>query len=693
MGMFGVDVGPGLNTKILIEQGWQATYRRCFGDVFVDGLAPHHIEAIEWHWTSRIDFLEGRLPKYDAYFPIWSRGHAKSGLARRLAIIEGLLSHAYGQPAYILYISRNKDMALKHSKSVETLLQSKRVREISSQLAQEQVNDQKRSKGWTAKFIYTGANVIYHFAGLEEGMAGGNLETNVAEEADDDRLSDVRVTQFILDDIDGREDSPTIAEGRFKTLTDEVLPMGQGNTLAFFAQNLISRHSTMYRIYKQQAKVLTGRKPTEPIPAVRDFKYEERVNDDGIIQNVFVSGEPTWAAWDAARVQQEINRFGIEAFKRECQHEVEQSKEGLIHQAYNDKAHPISYSQFAAVYGSPDAWKDWYKVPANDWARTKTKYHANVAAYMAVSSQNVSLPQYRGLTFVIPFSFPANTLPEDVAIRFLSELTPYAVRDEYRELTWKDVVDDAFERANAENHTDSLSERLTYLGKYYYNLVAKYSRPVLAAYKVAPGVNSHSEDKVREMLNMGFGFRFGPSNPGKTEAIEDVETAMKVIPDKDHLFRPGEKGYTRWYILCPDDKKGPMTLVNGHETYPPEPYPDEAMEPDKLHDSQLCRYQMCNRRYRDPVLTVTGEAIDELEKTNDDFGQLFQMVYLKRLLSNIPLTQGEQIVATMPPAIRTENIVNAEQRMGQMRYLAEKAAEIERKNQGTFGRFDEGGLM
>lgn len=676
------------SSRNAVDRGWEYVYRQCFGDAFVDGLAPHHIEAIEWHWDSRLAFLKGERPQYDAYFPIWSRAHAKSGVARRIAIIEGVLSQAYGEPAYILYISRNKDMALKHSKSVETLLQSRRIREICPSLAQEQVNEQKRSKGWTAKFIYTGANVIYHFAGLEEGMAGGNLETNIGD--DDDRMSDVRVTQFVLDDIDGREDSPAIAEGRFKTLTDEVLPMGQGNTLSFFAQNLISRHSTMYRIWKQQAQVLTGRKPTDPIPAVTNFKYEQRTTDDGIIQDVYVSGEPTWNAWDANRIQQEINRYGINAFLRECQHLVDASKEGLVHTRYDDNVHPISWSQFNAIFGE-DAWKSWFKVPASDWARTKSKYHANVAAYLAVSSQNIAKPEYRGLTFILPYSFEANTQPEDVAIRLLSELTPYAYRNAQREATWKDIVDDAFARANSELHTESLSERLTYLGKYYYNLVSKYSRPVLAEYKVAGGANSHSEDKVREMLNMGFGFRFGPSNPGKTEAIEEIESAMRVDYDRGHLFKDTE-GYTRWYVICPDDKNGQVTLLNGAETYPPERYLD-ALSPDKLHDSMLFRYQMMNRRYRDPKLSVTGEAIDDLEKTNDDFGQLLQMVYLKRLLANVTLTQMEKVVAQMPEAIRTENIQTAEQRMGQFKYLTEKMEELEKKRQGDFGRFDSGSLM
>lgn len=632
----------------LIRKGWQETYIEAFGAFFVDGLAFHHIEAIEWHWNARIAFLTGATPDFDAYFPIWSRAHNKSGVARRIAVMDGILSYAYNTPAYILYISRNKDMVLKHAKSIETLLQSDRIKKICPRIAEEQINDQKRHKGWTAKFLYTAANVIFHFAGLDEGMAGGNLETDTG---DPDKASDVRVTLFVPDDIDGREDSPTIAETRFNTLTNEVLPMGQNNTLTFFAQNLISRFSTMYRIHTQQARVLTGRKSTKPVPAVINLKTEERTTEDGIIQDVYVSGEPTWKVWDAKRIQQEINRFGLQAFLRECQHDVAQSKEGLFHKKYDDTVHPISYSEFEAVYGSRDAWKDWFKVVASDWARTKTRFHANVAGYMAVSSQNTKYP---GLSFLIPYSFEAETQPEDVALRLLSDLTPTAYIEGQRSVTWAELVDDAWKRINGDTHYEKISDRLAYRGQVYNALIAGYARKTLSAYRVDIGVNSHSEDKVRSMLNFGFGFNFMASNPGKTDALEDIEAAMRVDYDVPHLFRPGN-GYTRFYVLCADDTKAEGRVVNGVMVYPPKSSPDD-LSPDNLHDSDLFRYQMMNRRFRDPTLTVAGQMIDEPEKTNDDFGQMLQMIYFKQLLTNIPLTKQEVFHEVMPQVFKEDDM-------------------------------------
>ena len=82
------------------------------------------------------------------------------------------------------------------------------------------------------------------------------------------RVDETRPTFIVPDDVDGREDSVVIAENRFRLLTKEILPMRQDNTLVYFAQNLISRYSVMYRIHSGKEKVLTNRKPSQPIPAV-----------------------------------------------------------------------------------------------------------------------------------------------------------------------------------------------------------------------------------------------------------------------------------------------------------------------------------------------------------------------------------------------------------------------------------------
>jgi hypothetical protein len=632
----------------LAAAGWREGYEALFGKTFVDGLAPHHAEAVEWHWESRLTFLDGKNPKYDAYFPIWSRGHNKSGVARRIAVADGILSFQAKAPAYILYLSRNKEMALKHAKSVETILQSKRVKAICPEISEVQRNDQKKSKGWTASFIYTKANVIFHFAGLDEGLAGGNIETNVEETADDDTFRpDVRVTLFVPDDIDGREDSSVIAEGRFKTLTNEVLPMGQENSLVFFAQNLISRYSVMYRIYKQQARVLTGRKPTRPIKAVLDLVTTTKTVDD-IVQDTYVSGVPTWPVWDAARVQREINRYGLPAFLRECQHEVEQDRTGLVLQNYDDSVHVISYSMHEAVFGTRDIPRRRYKYVFHDWARTKTKYHACVAGIVTVSGQNERLP---GCVFLFhPMSFPAATAPEDVAVRLLSAITP-SVTSGGRTFTWKELVKTTLQKTNVEYMGGSTTELIEHRRTLLARVIPDKVSPVLSAqnYQLFRGSAEQSKTGVLSVYQRVFGLPFKPSNPGADGGVDDINLLQKVDYNEPHAFIPDKKGFTNFFVVTDDDKSnGPLYVTEeGVEVYPPAPY-NEALVPDDLHDADLFRYQCKNWRVRDPYLTAKGEHEGELLKLNDDFGNGLMMLFHDGCVRAAPLDYEETIRATHP---------------------------------------------
>jgi hypothetical protein len=422
----------------------------------------------------------------------------------------------------------------------------------------------------------------------------------------------------------------------------------------------------MYRIHKQHARVLTNRKPTEPVPAVEGLLTEERTVN-GIVKDVVVAGRPTWKKWDLARVQEEIDTYGLSAFRRECLHEVEQSKEGLILHNYDDNVHVITQSEFESVYGR-NAWKSWAKWNFNDWARTKTKYHANVAGYITVSSQNTPLP---GFTFMIhPMSFPANSAPEDVAARMLSVLSPYA--DEQRGITWEDLMKDTLIRANANVYTRSFADKLEYERGHLAKVIPQYSKVLLKEWSVKGGVMSHSEDTVRAVFNNVFGFNFQPANPGKNDAIEDINDAMRVDYDEPHPFRPDSKGYTRWFVVVPDEKIA---------------YPD-AMKPDDLHDCDLLRYQFCNWRYRDPVLTATGENIDDTLKLNDDFGQATQFIYFKKLLQNVRLTPDERFDEELRAKGLTPEVierVESEQdklALIQQRMIEQRAFALKKKKSG-----------
>lgn len=1028
LGILGAPSGSRDKALRLVNKGWRVTYATLYGQSFVDSLDSvetedqHHSEAISWHWNARIALLKGQTPPNGeyAYFPIWARGNMKSSIAEAMVVVDAFLSYAYKQTGYCLYIGREKDRVRENIGNLEALLSRKAVREYAPELSEVARNEETNQKRqWTGSFLHTKAGFIIKGGTIDSAQAGSRIK-----HLSDELERDTRITFFVPDDIDSREDSPVIAESRFNKLTNEILPMGQENTLTFFAQNLISRYSVMYRIQKGSARVLTNRKPTQPIPAVRGLVTETQTIH-GIVKDVVVAGKPTWRVWDLNRVQKEIDTMGLPAFLREChpagtrvrlgwhdnvpieqvrvgdhvlthrnrrrrvtelirqeysgdlysikianasvpikstanhlffacippvswrwqgkkknpgnlrlqwceasdlakgaylvepipeepplaqdglvvwefiptlkgrtakgnrtirataalfrllgyylaegradsyvvsftfhekeqeyiqdvihlfkevfgvkattrpdnghairvecpsiiaatffrdvgvgshfkrvpdwafaasnrllkeliigywrgdgckdpsgfayntvseqlaehirlillrlgivsglyrlkerdvslpqgtlyrrschwqgdingkyaaklgvllgiphkttstrsscfihngylwkpirnikreavadfpvynfeveddasyiaeniashncQHEVEQSKEGLIIYNYEDGVHPVSFSQFESVYGSRDAWKDWYKVLFNDYARTKTKFHANVGGYLSVSSQNTKLP---GHTFLVPMSFKANTPPEDMACRFLSALQPFA----YETTTWSALVEDAWKRLNPAQHFDSVLERVNYLSSVYARIIPQYAKPVLSGFNVRASVMSHSEDKLRESFNSGFGFGFQPSNPGKNDAIEDINAAMKVDFNLAHCFDVEKKGYTRFHVLCPDDTTKEPQIVNGVAVYPPREYVEE-LSSDHLHDSDLFRFQMLNCRNREPKLTETGEIVDEPLKLHDDFKQGLQMVYFKKLLLQQRFTPVEKFEHEMAAKGLTE---------------------------------------
>lgn len=620
----------------LVKQGWRTCYAEWFGQSFVDALAPHHIEAVEWHWESRLAFLEGRKPDYFAYFPIWSRGHMKSSIAERIVVVDGLLSFAYKQPGYALYVARSKDKVEEHIKNIETLLSSDMIRKWCPKLSnpKRSITTDRNSK-WTSTFLKSEANYSVQGGSLDSGLAGSRVE-------------ETRPTYIVLDDIDGRENSPLIADSRLNMLTNEILLMGQFNTLTFFAQNFINKYSTMYRIWSNQVQVLTNRKPSDPIPAVIDL-VTRRETVNGIVKDIYVSGESTWHIWDVDRIQEEIDREGLESFERECNHKIEESKEGQVLYNYDDKVHVISESEFNNKFGK-DAWLTWRKKPGNDWARTKTAKHANVGGWLTISDVRSPLPNV--LFIRKGYSFPANSSPEDVAERHLSDLNPYAYETKEKKVTWRALRKEVLANTNAVQHTDNDSEKMDYERGSLSRTIPRYSAPLLQRCNVQQGEMSHEMDTVRKIYRSVYGLAFRGVNPRKHGGTEAINRELRVDYDRPHAFRPDTMGYTRFYIVAPDDFSHPYS-IDDIIVYLPMPYPSE-LKPETLEDTDLWRFQWKNHRYRPSVLTAGGETIDDPEKMHDDTVNLCQMWMVGAPLQGSSLTHEQKVDLAIPTELKED---------------------------------------
>lgn len=716
-------ISPELLTAI--ETGWPEAYALLFdkpGRPFVEVLAPHHRKAIRWHWVSRHRLcrievgLRARLkesdltetqqnravrrwtekqPRYMADFPMWPRGHMKSTIARRVSVMDAVISVFYGLPGYCLYVGGTDNKTEKHAISIDQLLQQC-VRPHVPALAEVQKSKEGgRTLGWKAQFFYTRAGYVFHFGSLQSGLAGGNVD-------------DVRPTLIVLDDIDDRKNSIVEAEKNFELLTNEVLPMGAQGTLTFWAQNLINRYSCMYRVYKGHARVLTDRRPSQPVPAIvkETFKTEIRTIN-GIPRDVILPGaKPTWPYFGVEACQAELNRMGLPGFLRECQHEVEKGAEGLMLHCYDDLIHVISTSEFESRFGTRTMPVSWPKEWANDWARTKTAHHANVAIWRTVSSQQSPLP---GFTFYFyPMSFLANSQAEDVAERILScldkyatkgrgtRLNPVADRPDAQPKTWAELRIEELTRANALEHTRSQLERIEYERTALAEIIPQYSEPLLKLHNVVGGVNSHEKDDVREIYNNVYGLSCIAVPTTKFGGVETLNRDLMIDRNTEHPFRPGTLGYTRTFFVVPDDtSRQPTvvpTIVNGEEreilVYPPHAFPHD-LKPDDLHDDKLLRYQMVNWVAREAKITETGETIDEPLKMNDDFGNAMQMFALNGQLLNDPLDQATQfkmLVEEKIPDLVSEDgslVIKTKQDQTRIEYAKWAAENQLREKHGT----------
>lgn len=646
----------------LVEKGWEAFYREMFGDAFVDGFDSletgdvYHTEAVKWHWDARVALLKGERPPDDhfVFFPTWPRGFGKTTLLRRMLLVDAMLTYAYGQKGYALIPGGTKAKVRGSAMSLEKLLHDPKIEQYCPMLSKVETNVYGRSRGWTADFISTQAGYVFHFIGLDEGVAGANVDN-------------VRPTLIVPDDIDSREDSPVISESRFNVLTSEILPARQANTLVFWAQNLISRSSVRYRVESQQERILTNRKMNDPIPAVRDPVYEQKTVG-GIVKDIVVSGKVTWRLWDLQRIQDEIDTYGLAAFKREMQHEVDGDDEGRILYSYDDAVHAISESEFASVYGSMDAWLAWRKKWGNDWARTKTDKHANVAAWLTVSDQSAKLPNF---TFLMhPTSFPANSAPEDVAETMLTHLSPFA----YGDVTWQALRKDVLRRTNADIHTGTIAEKISYEHGELSRVIPLYSKPLLQRCNVQAGDMSHEQDTVRKIYTSVYGLGMKPINPKKHGGVEMINREMRVDYTEPHPFRAGQNGYTQWFVVVPDDKERKYNEIDGKPVYMPKSYP-LAMQTKDLWNDDLFRFQCVNFRYRAPVLTSIGEVVDDPLKLYDDFCQVLQFFYVGSPLRGTSLTPEQKLRLIMPQSVQREM---AEAKTGSERLIAALNLDFER---------------
>lgn len=286
---------------------WREWLDRHFASYTTAPFADRHIRF--WEWITSLERGVRPRPRVEA----WPRGGAKS------STVELACAYLGSQPDpvrhYVLYVSETQSQANKHVQSIAAMLERVGVRRA--------VNEYGASKGWRHEEIRTATGFNITAFGLDSGMRGV-------------RLDEYRPDIIIFDDIDGRHDSIEVTRKKMDVITTTVLPAGSSDVATIIVQNKIHKHSIVSQLADGRADFLHDRIPAVVEPAVEGLRYERVITDDGTPRYRITGGTATWEGQNLATCEQQMNEWGLGAFLREAQHEVDEVEGGLWRREHID---------------------------------------------------------------------------------------------------------------------------------------------------------------------------------------------------------------------------------------------------------------------------------------------------------------------------------------------------------------------
>ena len=216
------------------------------------------------------------------------------------------VEHAVGLVAvrqtrkFALYVSAIQVQANAHVQTIAAILRSIGL--------ERKVDDYGVSPGWRRDHLQLN-NFSVSGYGVDGAMRGI-------------KVGSTRPDLIILDDIDEEDDTPETVRAKIDAITNKILPAGSADCIVCFVQNLIHEGSVMSQLMDGRADFLNDRNRIEPVQAVKDLTYEIAVRQEtGRRYYSFTGGEPTFL--DLKTWERKANEWGIKAFLREAQHEVE----------------------------------------------------------------------------------------------------------------------------------------------------------------------------------------------------------------------------------------------------------------------------------------------------------------------------------------------------------------------------------
>ena len=277
---------------------WRVRLPEVYPAQFRSVFAPYHAEF--WDF---IDSIELGNPS-PAFISCWPRGAGKSTGAEVAAVELG----AHNKRKYCWYVRSTQDQADKSVENIQATLETPRIAEQYPEMHEAAMSRIGRPKAWRRNRLMTASGYVIDGLGLDKAVRGVKTEEQ-------------RPDLIIFDDIDERHDTIKTTSKKIETLTQSIIPAGSKYVVVVFIQNMIIPDGVMAQLVDGRADFLLQHNISGPYPAIENLAYEQTSSGFDI-----VGGEPTWPDGQGLDVcQRQINTWGLTAFLREAQHEVDNS--------------------------------------------------------------------------------------------------------------------------------------------------------------------------------------------------------------------------------------------------------------------------------------------------------------------------------------------------------------------------------
>jgi hypothetical protein len=308
--------------------GWEQWTGKALPSLAAFPFGDHHREMWDWGWQ-----LEPRKRSSAGHFiACWPRGGGKSTTIESITVAAG----ATRRRQFVLYVSATQALADQHVSDIAARLESSELAALYPSFTDRHVGKYGSSKGWRRNRLHTASGFVVNAMGLDTAARGIKVD-------------DMRPDLIILDDIDLLRDNAPSTQKKINAITDSILPTISPWGCAIFVQNLINDDGIMARLLDRKEHWLLPRIEVGPLPAVRNLSIQ--MAEDG--EAPTVTGDPIWVGQDIATCNAYIGTFGLNAFLRECQHEVSAKPGALWARHYFTHGQPPGEFDRACVTVDP----------------------------------------------------------------------------------------------------------------------------------------------------------------------------------------------------------------------------------------------------------------------------------------------------------------------------------------------------